>query len=40
MAEWKTQCLMYQHAIGGQEKGETSVLGDMRKKSDKNAGIA
>lgn len=31
---------MYQHAIGGQEKGETSVLGDMRKKSDKNAGIA
>lgn len=39
VAEWKTQCLMYQHVIGGQEKGDTSV-GDMRKKSAKNAGIA
>lgn len=35
VAEWKTQCLMYQHVIGGQEKGETSVLGDMRKKCQK-----
>lgn len=40
-SEWKTQCLIHQRAIGGQkEKGEASVLGGMRKKSDKNAGIA